>query len=92
MTMSAAQPQGVCATDWGDALSTLVHDRGAALVRYAVEVTGSSREAEDVWQEALVRALARGLRARTAPGPDVETEVRRAIVDAHRGRRTAVAG
>ncbi len=75
---------------WDDALSALVHDRGAALVRYATLLTGDPREAEDLTQEALVRTFSRGRGSLREPAA-VEGYVRRAILnaylDGHRRRR-----
>lgn len=76
--------------DWDDALSALVHARGAALVRYATLLAGDPREGEDLAQEALVRTFSRGRGALREPAA-VEGYVRRAILnaylDAHRRRR-----
>lgn len=76
--------------DWEDVLSALVHDRGAALVRYATLLAGDPREGEDLTQDALVRTFSRGRGTLREPAA-VEGYVRRAILnaylDGHRRRR-----
>jgi RNA polymerase sigma-70 factor (ECF subfamily) len=74
---------------WEHVLDALVRERGPALVRYATLLTGSAGDAEDLVQEALVRAFSqrRPLRETAA----AETYVRRAILsvflDGYRRRR-----
>ncbi|GAA1978309.1 RNA polymerase sigma factor [Catenulispora subtropica] len=51
-------------TDWADALVDLLQVRGLALRRYAVLLSGSEDEADDLLQEALARIFAgRGYKA-----------------------------
>jgi len=47
-------------TSWGDALDAVMRERGGALFSYAYVLTGSRPDAEDLLQEALVRAFRRG--------------------------------
>jgi RNA polymerase sigma-70 factor (sigma-E family) len=49
--------------DWKQTLAELTADRGAALKRYAFLLCGDDSRAEDLVQEALVRAFGRPLRA-----------------------------
>lgn len=66
---------------WEQVLDDLVRDRGPALVGYATLLTGSTREAEDLVQDALVRAFSR---ARTPVDPlAAETYVRRSILNTY---------
>ncbi|MDO9454749.1 SigE family RNA polymerase sigma factor [Nocardioides sp.] len=58
--------------------------RGPALLRLACTLTGDPREAEDVVQEALSRALPRW--ARISAVEDVDAYVRRMVVNAHTSR------
>lgn len=44
---------------WEEVFDDLVRERGQRLVRYATMLTGSSREAEDLVQEALLRTFSR---------------------------------
>lgn len=73
---------------WAEHLDVLVRDRGPALLRYGYLLTGSTAEAEELVQEALVRVLAR--RPRLRAQVTLESYVRRTMltttVDA--GRRT----
>lgn len=64
--------------DWEHVLDALVRERGAALVRYAALLTGGTSEAEDLVQEALVRAFSQGRPLREAHA--AEAYVRRAIL------------
>ncbi|WP_407343580.1 sigma-70 family RNA polymerase sigma factor [Pengzhenrongella phosphoraccumulans] len=65
---------------WGDDLGALADQRGPALVGYAYLLTGDLDRAEDLVQEALVKAF-----SRRAPGRDdvewAEAYVRRAILN-----------
>ncbi|OLE22675.1 MAG: hypothetical protein AUG49_18260 [Catenulispora sp. 13_1_20CM_3_70_7] len=45
-------------TDWADTMAGLLRARGPALRRYAVLLSGSEHEADDVLQEALLRVFA----------------------------------
>jgi RNA polymerase sigma-70 factor (ECF subfamily) len=72
-----------------DAMSTLARERGKALTGYAFLLTGDLRDAEDLVQDALVKAFVRrrsGLELSSA-----ESYVRRAIlttyIDGYRRRR-----
>ncbi len=75
--------------EWEEVLDDLVHERGPALVRYAALLTGSTRDAEDLVQDALVRTFAQGRPLRDAAA--AEAYVRRAVftvfLDGHRRRR-----
>lgn len=77
-------------TEWARSLTELVDRRGGALVRYAALLCGSSHEAEDLVQEALVRTFASAA-GRSADVEDAEAYVRRAILnvylDGYRRRR-----
>jgi len=76
-------------TPWQDALDELVRTRGRALAGYAYLLTGDTREAEDLVQDALVRTFTRGRGTREVAS--AEAYVRRAIlttyVDGFRRRR-----
>ena len=76
-------------SDWEQVLDTLVRERGGALARYAALLTGSSDDAEDLVQEALVRSFSQGRPLREAFA--AESYVRRAIMsvflDGYRRRR-----
>jgi RNA polymerase sigma factor (sigma-70 family) len=74
---------------WADTLESLLRERGPALFGYAYVLTGSSDAAEDLLQDALVRAFRSGRGSR-----DVNTAhayVKRAITSAFidSGRRSA---
>jgi RNA polymerase sigma-70 factor (sigma-E family) len=63
---------------WRQALAELAECRAAALKRQAFLLCGNNAEADDLVQDALVRAFARPLRV---PGPgDAETYVRAIMV------------
>lgn len=63
--------------DWHDELSALVHGRHKALVGYAYLLTGRTKEAEDLVQDALVKTYTR----KSTPEPGgAEAYVRRAIL------------
>lgn len=66
--------------DWEHVLDVLVRERGAALVRCAVLLTGGTAEAADLAQEALVRAFSQGRPLREARA--AEASVRRAVLGA----------
>ena len=74
---------------WEDVLDDLVRHRGGSLVRYATLLTGQRREAEDLVQDALVKAFGQGRPLRDPAA--AEAYVRRAILtiflDATRRRR-----
>ncbi|MBN9374720.1 MAG: RNA polymerase subunit sigma-24, partial [Cellulomonas sp.] len=63
---------------WEDVLDDLVRHRGGALVRYATLLTGDRRAAEDLVQDALVKAFGTGRPLRDALA--AEAYVRRAIL------------
>ncbi len=50
--------------DWAQAMTQLTHARGDALKRYAFLLCGNDADADDLVQEALVRAFARSRRSR----------------------------
>lgn len=73
--------------EWERVVAALVRDRGDALLRYAVLLTGNPDDAADLVQDALVRTFGRlrnGFSVQSA-----EAYVRRAIANAamDRGRR-----
>ncbi|WP_062308117.1 RNA polymerase sigma factor [Demequina subtropica] len=71
---------------WGDTLEAVMRERGGALFAYAYVLTGNADDAQDLVQEALVRAF----RRRGAPqGIDpahayVKRAMQTAFIDAHR--------
>ena len=75
--------------DWEQVLDALVRERGAALTRYASLLTGDTRDADDLVQEALVRSFSQGRPIREVAA--AEAYVRRAILtvflDGYRRRR-----
>jgi len=75
--------------DWEQVLDALVRERGAALTRYASLLTGDTRDADDLVQEALVRSFSQGRPIREVAA--TEAYVRRAILtvflDGYRRRR-----
>lgn len=62
-----------------DALTELVRERGAALLKYASLLVGERRGAEDLVQDALVKVFARQ-RSRAADLESIEAYVRRTIL------------
>lgn len=76
--------------DWTETLTELVDRRGGALVRYATLLCGDAVEAEDLVQEALIRAFAASA-GRRAQVDDAEGYVRRTVLnvylDGYRRRR-----
>jgi len=64
---------------WEQALTALVNDRGAALKRYAYLLCGDRTEADDLVQEALIRACNRPRVGRDAH--ELELYVRRMMVN-----------
>lgn len=73
-----ADDDGGAVADWEHVLDVLVRERGTALVRYAALLTGGTAEAEDLVQEALVRAFGQGRPLRETAA--AEAYVRRAIL------------
>ncbi len=75
---------------WEPILDEVMRERGSGLLAYARLLTGNDADAEDVFQDALVRSFSRG-RAFTHVNA-AEAYVRRAIpsvfIDRLRGRRT----
>ncbi|MCW2941991.1 MAG: hypothetical protein JWN00_4976 [Actinomycetia bacterium] len=64
--------------DWETAMVTLARERGGALKRYAFLLSGDDAEADDLLQEALVRAFARPGRRADA---EAEAYVRRILLN-----------
>lgn len=62
-----------------DALTELVRDRGAALLKHATLLVGTRRGAEDLLQDALVKVFA-GRQARVRDIDSLEAYVRRAVL------------
>jgi RNA polymerase sigma-70 factor (ECF subfamily) len=77
-------------SDWRDVLEQLVMARGKALFGYAYVLTGNRDEAEDLLQDALVRAFRSGRSAQSIDAAHVY--VKRSIATAYidRARRAAV--
>ena len=67
--------------NWGEVLERLVRERGSALVSYGYLLTGNTRDAEDLFHDAVVRTFSRG-RASVSLG-EAEAYVRRAMFTAH---------
>lgn len=74
---------------WADTLERLVRERGSSLVAYGYLLTGNSRDAEDLFHDAVVRTFSRG-KASVSLG-EAEAYVRRAMFSAHMdaGRRSS---
>lgn len=68
-------------SSWGEVLERLVRERGSALVSYGYLLTGSSRDAEDLFHDAVVRTFSRG-KSSVSLG-EAEAYVRRAMFSAH---------
>jgi RNA polymerase sigma-70 factor (ECF subfamily) len=66
---------------WSQTLEELVRKRGGALVSYGYLLTGNSRDAEDLFHDAVVRTFARG-KSSVSIG-EAESYVRRAMFTAH---------
>lgn len=73
--------------NWKETLEDLVRRRGGALVGYGYLLTGNSRDAEDLFHDAVVRTFSRGKGSVTLA--EAEAYVRRAMFSAHMdaGRR-----
>lgn len=74
-------------TKWADVLERLVRERGRSLVAYGYLLTGSTRDAEDLFHDAVVKTFSRG-KASVSLG-EAEAYVRRAMFSTHMdaGRR-----
>ena len=66
---------------WAETLEELVQRRGAALVAYGYLLAGNSRDAEDLFHDAVVKTFSRG-KASVSIG-EAEAYVRRAMFSAH---------
>lgn len=66
---------------WNYTLDQLVRKRGGALVAYGYLLTGNSRDAEDLFHDAVVRTFSRG--KGNVSLPEAESYVRRAMFTAH---------
>jgi RNA polymerase sigma-70 factor (ECF subfamily) len=66
---------------WADTLEELVRSRGGALVAYGYILVGNSRDAEDLFHDAVVKTFARGKSSVTIG--EAEAYVRRAMFSAH---------
>jgi RNA polymerase sigma factor (sigma-70 family) len=66
---------------WAETLEDLVRRRGGSLVAYGYLLTGNSRDAEDLFHDAVVRTFSRGKGHVTAG--EAEAYVRRAMFTAH---------
>lgn len=77
------------ASNWESLVTRLVTDRGDALIRYAYLVSGSSDDASDLVQDALVKTFGRLRNGFTIAS--AEAYVRRAILNTYLdgGRRTS---
>lgn len=71
---------------WAEVLDTLVRERGAALYGYAYVLTGDHHAADDLFQDALVRAFrhSRGNMPIDAAQAYVKRAMQTALVDGHR--------
>lgn len=72
---------------WNETLEELVRNRGGALVAYGYLLTGNSRDAEDLFHDAVVKTFSRG-KGSVSLG-EAEAYVRRAMFTTHMdaGRR-----
>jgi RNA polymerase sigma-70 factor (ECF subfamily) len=68
-------------TKWADVLERLVRERGRSLVAYGYLLTGSSRDAEDLFHDAVVKTFSRG-KGSVSLG-EAEAYVRRAMFSTH---------
>lgn len=75
---------------WSETLEELVRGRGSALVSYGYLLTGNTKDAEDLFHDAVVRTFSRG--KGTVTLNEAEAYVRRAMFSAHMdaGRRDSV--
>lgn len=82
---------GAGVAGWPEALEALVRDRGAALVAYGCLLTGDRREAEDLFQDALVKTFARPARDVLAAEKYVRRTILTTYIDGFRRRKHWVA-
>ena len=73
-------------SDWAQTLDTLVRERGGALYGYAYVLTGDGHAADDLLQDALVRAFrrSRGDMPLDAAHAYVKRAMQTALIDGHR--------
>ena len=86
---SADSTDGGTVHAWESVLDELVRERGPALVRYAALLTGSTADAEDLVQEALVRSFSqsRPLRETAAAEGYVRRAILSTFLDGYRRRQ-----
>jgi len=77
-------------SDWRDVLEQLVMARGKALFGYAYVLTGNRDEAEDLLQDALVRAFRSGRSAQSIDAAHVYVKKAIATAFIDRARRASV--
>ena len=72
--------------DWAETLEALVRERGGALYGYAFVLTGDAHAADDLLQDALVRAFrsGRGTMPLDAAHAYVKRAMQTALIDGHR--------
>ena len=75
-------------TTWAETLERLVRERGRSLAAYGYLLTGNTRDAEDLFHDAVVKTFSRG-KGSVSLG-EAEAYVRRAMFSAHTdaGRRS----
>ncbi len=73
-------------SDWAQTLEALVRERGGALYGYAYVLTGDAHAADDLFQDALVRAFRRGRgdMPLDAAHAYVKRAMQTALIDGHR--------
>jgi RNA polymerase sigma factor (sigma-70 family) len=78
--------EGNRVNDWAQTLDTLVRERGGALYGYAYMLTGEPHAADDLLQDALVRAFrrSRGSMPLDAAHAYVKRAMQTALIDGHR--------
>ncbi|WP_062463953.1 RNA polymerase sigma factor [Demequina soli] len=71
---------------WSDTLDALMRERGRALYGYAFVLTGNAADADDLLQDALVRAFKRGKGPEdvTAAHAYVKRAIQTTFIDTHR--------
>ncbi|WP_062386013.1 RNA polymerase sigma factor [Demequina iriomotensis] len=81
-----ATGSGDAVSAWSDTLDALMRERGRALYGYAFVLAGSADAADDLLQEALVRAFKRGRGPESleAAHAYVKRAMQTALIDAHR--------